>query len=168
MSVRPYDKPLFKQEPPKDQKIVFSFELLDYNEYYNIDCTCSRWSLDLVNMLQSISSVSRKEFVKPSFRRGTYRIHNHKNVIPPVPTPKGIDINDMCQIRLEKTKGGIHGKLVENVFYVIWLDPLHNLYPDERYGGLKKIKTPQTCCCDMYQAEIQELSLENQMLQYQN
>ena len=33
-------------------------------------------------------------------------------------------------------------------FYVIWFDPLHNMYPDDRFGGLRKVKSPSTCCKD--------------------
>lgn len=31
---------------------------------------------------------------------------------------------------------------------MIWLDPLHNMYPDDRFGGLRKVKAASTCCKD--------------------
>ena len=146
MSVR-RDRSLPKQEAPKDEKIVFSFELLEFNEYFNIDCTCSNWSFDLMNMLRSISAVSRKMFkTDASFRNGTYRIHDLRNAVLPTAFPVSMSLKEVEQIRLGGSKGGIHGFLVDNVFYVVWLDPLHNAYPNERYGGLKKIQPPTTCC----------------------
>ncbi len=31
---------------------------------------------------------------------------------------------------------------------MIWLDPLHNMYPDDRFGGLRKVKPASNCCKD--------------------
>jgi hypothetical protein len=156
-----YNKPIPVATQPNDEKIVFSFELLDSNEYFNIDCTCSNWSTDLMNMMQSISSVTRKRFKTDiSFRRGTYRIHKH-DVKPPVPFPVNVNFEEVEQIRLGASKGGIHGFLAENVFYVVWLDPLHNMYPDDRHGGLRKIK-PAVTCCGWRDEELKTLSKENQ------
>lgn len=50
------------------------------------------------------------------------------------------------QARISTSQGGIHGFIIGNRFYVVWLDPHHNLYPDERYGGLKIFTPPETCC----------------------
>ncbi len=69
----------------------------------------------------------------------------------------------MWQIRISKSKGGIHGVFCDNVFYVIWFDPQHNLYPDENHGGLKRIKPPSTCCKDREEIIIQ-LKNENEKL----
>ena len=49
-----------------------------------------------------------------------------------------------------------------NVFYIMWLDPLHNMYPNDRFGGLRKIQPPSTCC----RVEEQKWEeLENQITQ---
>ena len=161
MSVRK-DKSLFKKEVIDDKNVVFSFELLDRNEYFNIDCTCPNWSLDLMDVLQSVSSVTRKQFKSDTrFRSGTYRIHNHENAEPPIAFPvNDISMKEVEQIRFGASKGGIHGFMVENVFYIVWLDPLHNMYPSERHGGLKKIKPPCTCC-GWRDEELRKLAEEN-------
>jgi hypothetical protein len=160
-SSKPLVKSIVFEEKPKLGNIVFSFEFLDFNEYFNIDCTCPKWSFDLVTMMKDVSSVSQKRFKTDSqFRSGKFDIHYHGNVKPPIPFPHGIEMDTVEQIRLGKSKGGIHGVLVENIFYVIWLDPLHNLYPDSRYGGLKKIKPPITCC-GWRDEELDRLSKEN-------
>ena len=40
--------------------------------------------------------------------------------------------DDAWQFSLSKTENGrVHGFLIENVFYVVWLDPRHRLYPKE-------------------------------------
>ena len=158
-----YTKPIVKQEKPKEREIVFSLKKLDINDYFNIDCTCPNWSSDLMRMMQSISQLKLSDFKTNTGLRGSkYRIHNHKNANPPVSLPNKVDVklDDMLQIRIEKNKGGIHGYLVENTFYVVWLDPLHNMYPNERYGGLKKIKSPTTCC-GWNDEELKRLQKEN-------
>jgi len=156
-------------ESPRDRNIVFSFEKLDVNEYFNMDCTCPNWSADLINMLKEISSVSLKKFsTERGFRSGTYRIHYHKDANPPVKFPHNIELESSEQIRIEKGKGGIHGIRVENIFYIIWLDPLHNMYPNERYGGLKKIKPPQSCCGwqdEELKKQSEEINALNELLE---
>jgi len=148
----------------KDRNIVFSFDKLDFNEYFNLDCSCPNWSVDLLNALKDISSIPLKRFKEdPKIRGGTYRIHSLGSAKPPVDFPHNIDLQSAEQIRFGKSKGGVHGIMIENVFYVIWLDPLHNMYPNERYGGLIGIKPPTTCC-GWRDEELIRLSEENKVL----
>jgi len=157
------DKLLFKKEiiDDGDKNVVFSFELLDINKFFNIDCTCHNWSSDLMCVLKSLSGVTRKQFESDThLRNGTYRIHYHKNAKPPIPFPVKINLSEVEQIRFGASKGGIHGFMIENVFYIVWLDPLHNMYPSERHGGLKEIKPPDTCC-GWHDEELRRLTEEN-------
>lgn len=41
------------------------------------------------------------------------------------------------QLGVSKAKGRIHGILINNTFFVVWLDPNHNFIPMKRHGGLK-------------------------------
>lgn len=142
-------------------KIVFSFESLERTEYFNLDCTCENWFSDLFDMLKNISGISKKDLFSGKFR--TYRIHSHETAKPPNRLPDGVALKDLYQMRIGTSKGGIHGIFYDNIFYVIWLDPLHNMYPDSRFGGLRKIKAPKTCCMDRDEQLIQ-LQNENQTL----
>ena len=149
----------------KDPPVVFSFASLEWTEYFNLDSTCPNWSFDLLNMLKSVSGISKTNLISGKYR--TYRIHTHENAKPPNPLPAGVSLKDCYQIRTSKAKGGIHGIFVENTFYVIWLDPLHNMYPDDRYGGLRRITPPNTCCRDR-EEKILELQEENTKLKEEN
>lgn len=152
-----------------DDKITFSFAALEKTEHFNIDVTCPRWSSELFDMLKNVSNHTVTDL--KGNKIPTYRVHNHENASPPDKLPQGVDLKDCYQIRISKTKGGIHGVFYENVFYVIWLDPLHNLYPDDRYGGLRIIRPPKTCCKDreeiiaQQQAEIERLQERNKELE---
>lgn len=98
-------------------------------------------------------------------------MHSHENATPPSKVPDGVELKDCYQIRISKSKGGIHGVFNGNIFYVIWLDPLHNMYPDDKYGGLRKIKPGSTCCKDrdkiieQLRENIDKLKEENKIYQ---
>lgn len=149
-----------KQNPLEKSKIVFSFRLVDKNQYFNLDATCENWSKDLFDTLQVVSDLTENDIYSSRFsgKNSTLRIHAHnKNVKPPCQVPNSVALDEMYQIRISKSKGGIHGIFIDNVFYVIWFDPQHNLYPDEHYGGLTVIHPP-TSCCDYGKTEITELT----------
>ena len=138
----------------EEKKLIFSFEPLERTEYFNLDGTCNNWASDLFEMLKQVSQVNVKDLISNKFP--TYRVHDHENAKPPSELPVDVALKDCYQIRISQSKGGIHGVFVDNIFYVIWLDPLHNLYPDDRFGGLRKIKPPSTCCRER-EEEIVEL-----------
>lgn len=118
--------------------------------------TCPAWASDLFDVLKQVSSLDIKRIMSGEFSRegSPLRIHSHsKATLPPgVNLPAGVDVkfslDDFWQIRISVSKGGIHGEFIDNIFYVMWFDPLHNLYPDPNHGGLKKIHPPRTCCMD--------------------
>lgn len=145
--------------------ITFSFEIFEKTEYFNLDGTCNNWPSEMLDMMKEVSKHNNTELKMGQIR--TYRVHNHERAHCPSPLPEGVELRDCYQIRISKSKGGIHGIFRENVFYVIWLDPLHNMYPDDRFGGLRKIKAPSTCCKDRedeiirLQKRIQQLEDEN-------
>lgn len=150
-----------------ESAISFSFEALEVNEYFNLDATCINWSVELFTMLHNISSVKKTELISGYYANSTYRVHTHENAKPPVPLPNGVALKDFYQIRISKSKGGIHGVFYGDVFYVIWLDPLHNMYPDDKFGGLRKIKAGSNCCKDREEI-INQLTDENIRLKKEN
>lgn len=140
-------------------KILFSFEILDETDYFRLEGTCNNWSAELFRMMRDVSKINRNELLSLK----TYRVHQHGNIKPPSQLPEGIQIKDCYQIRISKSKGGIHGVFYDNIFYVVWLDPLHNMYPDDKYGGLRKVKPTSTCCKDRDEI-ITQLKDENEKL----
>lgn len=143
----------------ENQKVLFSFESLERNEYFNLDGTCVRWSSDLFDTMQKASKITMKDIHAGIYSGKTspFRIHRHENAKPPCSIPPNISLDDLWQIRISLSKGGIHGLFIDNVFYVLWLDPQHNLYPDKNHGGLVKIEPPSTCCKER-DAKIADLS----------
>lgn len=150
----------------KNEKVLFSFEAVEKNEYFNLDGTCQNWAADLFDTMQKVSRIELKDIYagKYSGRTSPFRIHRHEDAKPPCKLPSNILLEDMWQIRISVSKGGIHGIFFDNVFYVIWFDPQHNLYPDKNHGGLKKVISPSTCCKDR-DMEIKQLKEKNDRLQ---
>lgn len=144
-----------------NQKVLFSFEAVEKNEYFNLDGTCQNWAADLFDTMQKVSKIQMKEIYagKYSGKNSTLRIHQHEDAKPPCKVPFQFSLDDMWQIRISRSKGGIHGIFFDNVFYIIWFDPQHNLYPDKNHGGLKKITPPSTCCKER-EIEIERLQKE--------
>lgn len=149
-----------KAKSTRVDKIVFSFESFEETEYFRLEGTCNNWSRDLFQMMKDVSSLTKTELMTS---RSIYRVHSHENAKPPSPLPTGVQLKDCYQIRISKSKGGIHGIFSDNTFYVIWLDPLHNMYPDEKYGGLRVVKPGSTCCKDRDEI-IEKLYEENNNL----
>lgn len=145
--------------------ITFSFEALEWTEYFNLDGTCGNWSRELFDMMKSVSGMSKKELISGNISK--YRVHSHDKASPPSKLPDGVALKDCYQIRISKSKGGIHGVFNDDTFYVIWLDPLHNMYPDDRYGGLRKIRSGSSCCKDR-EEQLIALTEENKKLQDEN
>lgn len=150
----------------KHEKVLLSFEAVEKNEYFNLDGTCQNWAADLFDTMQKVSRIALKDIYagKYSGKTSPFRIHRHEDAKPPCKLPSNILLEDMWQIRISISKGGIHGIFFDNIFYVIWFDPQHNLYPDKNHGGLKKVIPPSTCCKDR-DMEIEQLKEENDRLQ---
>lgn len=147
-----------------DEFLLFSFDKFETNEFFNLDKTCESWSIALFNFLRDISKIKKQELMSGKFPN--YRIHNHQNCHPPTPVPNDVSLKDFYQIRISKSKGGIHGILVLNVFYIVWLDPLHNLYPSSKHGGLKEIQPWSNCCCEEKNQCIYSLQQEKDELSF--
>ncbi|MBU5439319.1 hypothetical protein KQI42_14945 [Tissierella sp. MSJ-40] len=152
------EEELEKIKALSDQKLVFSFRFLELNhEAFNLGGTCNRWGNDLFNLFNQLSKITRNEFVNEL--REHYRSHTH--CWDELDYKYNFDDDFLEQIecrqaRISTSKGGIHGFIIGNRFYIVWLDPHHNLYPSERHGGLKIFQHPNTCCGDR-ELEIQEL-----------
>ncbi|WP_035172453.1 hypothetical protein [Caldanaerobius polysaccharolyticus] len=149
----------------KEGKIIFSFRFLDLtHEAFNLGGICINWVNDLFFMLRDVSKITKKQLLNELYEH--YRPHAHD--WSKLDYDFGFDEDfyeqvECRQIRIAKSKGGIHGFLIGNIFYIVWLDPHHNLYPDENYGGRKFFKPPQTCC-SYRDGELIKLKEENDKL----
>jgi len=149
----------------QNEKIIFSFRFLDFsNPAFNLGGICEKWYPELFNMLSDVSKLNRNELIITHDK--VYRCHRHD--WDSLDYTFNFDDEflkqiDCRQIRIAKSKGGIHGILIGNTFYIVWIDPHHNLYPDERYGGRKFFSPPETCCSHR-DSELEKLKQKNEEL----
>jgi hypothetical protein len=128
----------------KKEKLLFSFHFLDTDhKAFNCGKTEPSWFMHLMYNLREISKLNRFEFTKEQSTH--YGVHNHDfsktahhyNESVSEETLEQISEGDMIQFRLSSSGGRVHGFLIHNTFYILWLDRHHNLYPDQRFGGAK-------------------------------
>lgn len=148
-----------------DYPIVFSFELLDRNEYFDFSKTCDKWAVILLEAFKELSSRPYKEALYNPGKNLSFH-SDAKAFECPIKPPHNIKREDMTQIRFSRSNGRVHGCFNKNIFRVVWLDPLHNVFPDDRYGGIKKVRMLEESCCDSLLKEIQEKDNRIKKLEY--
>ncbi len=120
-------------------RFSFSFVCFDRTEkLFNLgsnepDKTVSgKWFIDLMDCLKSISGMTVNEAV--CSMHDLHRIDDWKKTNMKQPL-KGYEQQEYYQFRINKSKGRVIGILIDSVFYVVWLDPHHNLTNSVGYGG---------------------------------
>ena len=124
------------------QGITFSFSSFDHsNKLFNLggnekDGTVGgKWFIRLFDCLKNVSGKTVVEL-----KQKPYCLHpvnwESANVSCPLPLKQA----EYWQFRVDKSHGRVIGILIDSVFYVVWLDPHHNLTDSEGYGGAVKFK----------------------------
>ena len=116
----------------RDEKILISFRLFKRDTDFEYKSRKPKWYCDVLEKLKAITELSRGE-LQHSNNRKTYRFHEINFGKDKGLNRKTFGIGDgfddtACQFSISKNNGRIIGSLVENVFYVIWLDHDHFLY----------------------------------------
>lgn len=118
----------------QDDLLKFSFRLLQTTKKFGFEQTddANRYLQQLLARLQAISLLQVEEF--RCSKAKALRAHRHhwrgtteKQGFPRLPDEW--DGHEAWQFQLSANKHGrVHGILVDEVFYVVWLDPEHRLY----------------------------------------
>lgn len=81
--------------------------------------------------------------------------------------PENYEQLEYWQFRINKSKGRVIGFRIDNIFYITWIDPYHNLTDSEGYGGVDWYKPGKTDF-EKQQERIAELEERNRSLQEEN
>lgn len=134
----PEDKPLpFNGVKVQENGFTFSFSCFDRtHKFFNLGGVTVSWFIDLLDCLKSVSGKTIADL-----KNSIHDFHpvNWSRTNVKCPSEQG----EYWQFRINKSKGRVIGLLIENVFYVVWLDPHHNITNSEGYGGIKKFQTPK-------------------------
>lgn len=148
-----------------DGKFTFSFACFSReHELFNLggkaddDTIGGRWFLDLMDCLKSVSNKTISEL-----KRSPHDLHpvdwSTTNTTP----PNNNEQLEYWQFRINKSKGRVIGFLIDSVFYVVWLDPHHNLTDSAGYGGVDEFMKPKSEY-EYQEDRILELKAENETL----
>lgn len=136
---------------PKDYNglpyLTFSFKYFGQQEYFGIGDMNASWFANVLDRIKDLSSKTAAILDNPTDREA-YRLHpidwNAKscpittNDLLSVPQniKDNVEDNFFWQFQLSKGKGRVVGFFDENisVFYVVLLDPKHNIQPSKDYG----------------------------------
>ncbi len=118
-----------------NKKLTFSFEFFTKNhELFNLgdktETIGGPWFVSLMEGLQYVSTLTVPE-AQINTRVQLHGINwETSNANPPSHTPT----TEFHQFRLNKSTGRVIGFLVGSLFYIVWLDPHHNLTDSKGYG----------------------------------
>lgn len=116
------------------------------------------WFIDLLDCFKNISNMNIAEL-----KSSMYDLHPIDWSKTNTSAPKNSEQCGYWQFRINKSKGRVIGILIDGVFYVVWLDPHHNLTNSEGYGTENYYK-PAMSLYEMKEQEIECLHGEIERL----
>lgn len=145
-----------------EKSFSFSFSCFDRtHELFNLgdstpdNVVSGKWFLDYLDCLKSVCNMTMYEVQTSSFDLHPIDWEKTNTHAPEEDTQR-----EYWQFRINKSRGRIIGFIIEGVFYIVWLDPHHNLTDSEGYGGVRTYRRP----C----SEYEELQYSLQLLQDEN
>lgn len=117
---------------PVNNKITFSFEYYDKEKKY---CLSSWGEKEIAQALCRLGEVNQKTFTELSAQSRTFRFHPvrwestiEKNGFPD-PGISGLSPFQFSLVGINDSKARIYGGYGSNVFYVVWFDLEHQIWP---------------------------------------
>ena len=138
---------LIPQEENGNPYLSFSFRYFTQQEYFGIGEQDAAWLTNLLERVKDLSGKTRSILENPT-ERDAYRLHPidwaAKNcpitiedlVSLPNVIKENVEDDFFWQFQLSKGTGRVVGFFNENssIFYVVLLDPKHNIQPSKDYG----------------------------------
>lgn len=120
-----------KLKPPQGISFSFKYYQDNHNKFSCIKKEVSYW-LTLLDRLKALSSLTAQEFLadnSPTLR--CHPINWKKTSESGFGLPNEEQLVDIpYQFSISSNKHGrVHGFLINETFYIVWLDPDHLLYP---------------------------------------
>ena len=126
-----------KKQEYKDVKLKFSFSLFDSSDSEVCpEVFTNGYTRTLMERLRDLSGWTVKEFAHKPHKA----VRNHQIAWDTTSKPDGFaHLNEQYkdspawQFSLTANKyGRVHGVIIDDTFYVIWLDCNHQLYPEKK------------------------------------
>ena len=155
----------FNGKAVSEKSFSFSFACFDRShELFNLGDRSStgtveaNWFLDLLDCLKSVSNMNTSEMKAP-----LHDLHPIDWDRTNTSAPSGGEQCEYWQFRINKSKGRVIGFLIDGVFYIVWLDPHHNLTNSEGYGTETYYRAGMSLY-EIRESELRQLKEENKRL----
>lgn len=129
-----------------EKSFAFSFACFDRShKLFNLSdeapdgVVSGKWFLDMLDCLKTVSNKKISEL------KGTmYDPHPIDWSKTNTSAPNGFEHLEYWQFRINKSRGRVIGFKIDNVFYIVWFDPHHNLTDSDGYGTATKYRAPES------------------------
>jgi hypothetical protein len=113
--------------------LSFSFKYLDLHgsKDFSLDHASAGYTLTFLDRLRDLSSMRKEEFMRNHSLR-SHVIDWEKTSRPEGFTQLNPQLKDLPAWQFQLTSnehGRVHGFFIDDTFFIVWLDPAHNLYP---------------------------------------
>ncbi|HHU17813.1 MAG TPA: hypothetical protein GXZ70_06320 [Clostridiales bacterium] len=153
------------------EPLAFTFEDLDReHDYFNLSRVGREWFIHFLDTLQKLSKKTWPEIQQDNY----YNVHPHDwNKTTTRFRKEKYEQYEGVQFSLGSNYGRVHGYIIGNLFFIVWLDKYHNLYDMEGHTPAKsKVKImkdyPSVSCLQIHNAEIKILADKISKLEEQN
>lgn len=151
----------------KNNQIIFSFKFYDrVHKAFNlggIDHVCKHWFIELLDCLKEVSNRTWGQLsVTPQFRAHDHNF-SQTNFKYELFDEETLEQLECVQFAISKSYGRVHGFLIDNCFYIYWLDPHHNMNDSKGYGRVKEY-SPGKSCYELLNEHNLYLTNENERL----
>lgn len=117
-----------------------------------------KWFIELLDCLKDLSKMTVNE-IKTSM----HDLHPVDWDKANTSMPSESHQCEYWQFRINKSKGRVIGVITDGVFYIVWLDPHHNLTNSDGYGTEKR-HNPALSLYETQEMTIAQLKKENERL----
>ena len=156
----------------KNEYFKFCFDMFDRehplfnlgNEPKHSKAISGEWFISLLDCLKEVSAIKIAEL-----KKDTHDLHpvNWKSENINTSKPAGHEQLEYWQFRINKGNGRVIGVKIDNKFYIVWLDPYHNLTNSNGYGKAKYYYRPKTEY-ELLQERYEHLKIEYAELSKEN
>lgn len=152
------------------EPLSFTFEDFDRShEYFNLSRVGSEWFILLLDTIKKLSNYPWPKILKMDY----YDSHPHDwNETNAKFNKEKYEQYEGVQFALGPNQGRVHGYVIGNLFFVVWLDKYHNLYDMDGYppvkSKIKQLQLPGKSCLQIIDENISHLTKINRDLELQN
>lgn len=156
------NKPVSNKKSRSDKYWSFSFKYFREIDYFGIGNKDISWFSSLLERLRDVSNLELERFTSDRSLQDAYRYHpiNWSQKKIPIQRsefywlPKDILENDeefpFYQFQISTAVGRVVGFWYEDIFYIIVLDPMHNIQPSKHYNYfVYSTKTVESDCSSL-------------------